>query len=143
MEEIAIGSGVFWYPAQRLNALAEAKTPGLLTAFLVDTLFDRETLAISNLNGGGFCGYKQLCPKIVQAITGMLQHSSLVLPNFALEAINLFFIYQKTSEYRALNDITCNCKNYHNRNLHYLQFLSNQSILYIESEFNNNRVHCT
>lgn len=69
MEEMAIGSGVFWYPTQRLNALAEGKTIGNMAAYLIDVMFDKNTLMVSNLAGGGNLGYKQLCPKTVQAIT--------------------------------------------------------------------------
>lgn len=71
MEEMAIGSGVYWYPTQKLNALAEGKTVGTMTAYLVDVMFDKNTLMVSNLAGGGNLGYKKLCPRIVQAITGM------------------------------------------------------------------------
>lgn len=62
----------FWYPSQRLNALAEGKTIGTMTSYLLDVLFDKEKLSISNLKGGGNCGYQQLCPRTVGAITGML-----------------------------------------------------------------------
>lgn len=71
MEEMAIGSGVYWYPTQKLKALAEGKTVGTMTAYLVDVMFDKNTLMVSNLAGGGNLGYKKLCPRIVQAITGM------------------------------------------------------------------------
>lgn len=70
MEEMAIGSGVFWYPTQRLNALAEGKSVGTMTAYLIDVMFDKKTLMISNLAGGGNLGYRQLCPQIIKAITG-------------------------------------------------------------------------
>ena len=79
MEEMAIGSGVFWYPTQRLNALAEGKSVGAMTAYLTDVMFDKDTLMISNLAGGGNLGYKQLCPRTVQAITGMHYVSYLFL----------------------------------------------------------------
>ena len=69
---MAIGSGVYWFPSQRLNALAEAKTIGTMTSYLIDVFFTKETLSVSNLNGGGHCGYQQLNPNIVNAITGML-----------------------------------------------------------------------
>ncbi|CAH3182876.1 unnamed protein product [Porites lobata] len=42
MEEMAIGSGVFWYPTQRLNALAEGKSVGTMTAYLIDVMFDKK-----------------------------------------------------------------------------------------------------
>lgn len=69
---MVVGSGVFWYPSQRLNALAEGKTIGTMTSYLLDVMFDKEKLSISNLKGGGNCGYQQLCPRTVGAITGML-----------------------------------------------------------------------
>lgn len=71
MEEVVTGSMVYWYPSQRLNALAEGKTIGSMTSYLLDVFFSKETMSVSNLNGGGYCGYKQLCPKTVHAITGM------------------------------------------------------------------------
>lgn len=71
MEEVVIGSGVFWYPSQRLNTLAEGKTIGTMTSYLVDVMFSKEKLSASNLKGGENCGYQQLCPKTVHAITGM------------------------------------------------------------------------
>lgn len=66
---MAIGSGVYGFPPQR-----QGKTIGSLTAFLMDVFFTKETLSVSNLNGGGggYCGYQQLNPKIVHAITIML-----------------------------------------------------------------------
>lgn len=73
MEEMAVGSSVFWYPSQRLNALAEGKTIGMMTSYLLDVMFDKEKLSISNLKGGGHCGYQQLCPRIVGAITAFVQ----------------------------------------------------------------------
>ncbi|CAH3183780.1 unnamed protein product, partial [Porites lobata] len=74
MEEMAIGSGVFWYPTQRLNALAEGKSVGTMTAYLIDVMFDKKkTLMISNLAGGGNLGYRQLCPQIIKAITAFVQ----------------------------------------------------------------------
>lgn len=71
MEEVVIGSGVFWFPSQKFNALGEGKTVGSMTAYLLDVFFTKETLSVSNLNGGGYCGYSQLCPKTINAITGM------------------------------------------------------------------------
>ncbi|XP_068696515.1 uncharacterized protein [Montipora foliosa] len=73
MEEMTVGSGIFWNPSQRLNALAEGKTIGTMTSYLLDVMFDKEKLSISNLKGGGHCGYQQLCPKIVGAITAFVQ----------------------------------------------------------------------
>ena len=69
---MVVGSRVFWYPSQRLNALAEGKTIGTMTSYLLDVMFDKEKLSTSNLTGGGHCGYQQLCPRTVGAITGML-----------------------------------------------------------------------
>lgn len=71
MEEVVTGSMVYWYPSQRLNALAEGKTIGSMTSYLLDVFFSKETMSVSNLNGRGYCGYKQLCPKTVHAITGV------------------------------------------------------------------------
>jgi nicotinamide mononucleotide (NMN) deamidase PncC len=41
MEEVMPGTGVWWHATQKLNALAlaESKTAGLLTSFLVDVFF--------------------------------------------------------------------------------------------------------
>lgn len=72
MEEMVVGSGAFWYPSQRLNALTEGTTIGTMTSYLLDVMFDKEKLSISNLKVGGNCGYQQLCPRTVGAITGML-----------------------------------------------------------------------
>ena len=65
-----VGSGVFWYPSQQLNALAEGKTIGTMTSYLLDVMFDKEKVSILNLKGGGNCGYQQLCPRKVGATTG-------------------------------------------------------------------------
>lgn len=60
---MAIGSGLFWYPTQRLNALAEGKTAGTMAAYLTDVMFDKQTLMVSNLVGGGTWATNNCTPK--------------------------------------------------------------------------------
>ena len=70
MIEVCPESGVFWYFGNRNTALTDTKTAGELTAFLMDTFFTKETMAVSNLNGGGKKGYRQLNPTIINAMKG-------------------------------------------------------------------------
>jgi len=52
--------------------LNNTKTAAELTAYLMDTFFSRETMATSNMNGGGKKGYQQLNPTIVNALRGKI-----------------------------------------------------------------------
>lgn len=65
MEEMVIGSGVYWYLIQKFNVLVEGKIVGIMIVYLVDVMFDKNTLMVLNLVGGGNLGYKKLCFRIV------------------------------------------------------------------------------
>ena len=62
--EVCPGSNVYW---NRNTALKNTKTAGEL-AFLMDTFFSKEVMAVSNMNGGGKKGYKKLNPIIINAM---------------------------------------------------------------------------
>ena len=70
MVEVCPGTGVFWYLGNKTSALNNTKTAGELTAYLMDTFCSKETMAMSNMNGGGKKGYQQLNPTIVNALRG-------------------------------------------------------------------------
>ncbi|KAK2558587.1 hypothetical protein P5673_018764, partial [Acropora cervicornis] len=72
MVEVSPGTGVFWYLGNKTSALNNTKTAGELTAYLMDTFFSKETMAMSNMNGGGKKGYQQLNPSIVNALRGFV-----------------------------------------------------------------------
>ena len=72
MIELHPESGVFWYTGHKNAALSSTKTAGELTAFLMDTFFTKEILAISNLKGGGTKGYKPLNSVIISAMRGKI-----------------------------------------------------------------------
>ncbi|CAH3180948.1 unnamed protein product [Porites lobata] len=73
MEEMAIGSGVFWYPTQRLNALAEGKSVGTMTAYLIDVMFDKKNFNDFKLGRRGQLGLQTAVPQIIKAITAFVQ----------------------------------------------------------------------
>jgi len=70
MVKVCLGTGVFWYPGNKTSVLNKTKTAGELTTFLMDTFFSKETMAMSNMNGGGKKGYQQLNPTIVNVLKG-------------------------------------------------------------------------
>lgn len=85
MIEVCPGSNVFWYLGNRNTALNNTKTPGELTAFLIDTFFSKEVMAVSNIKGGGKKGYKKLNPVIIDAMRGNYIQCSRKLCYFPLE----------------------------------------------------------
>ncbi|XP_044183587.1 stress response protein nst1-like [Acropora millepora] len=76
MIEVCQGSNVYWYLGNRNTALNNTKTAGELTAFLMDTFFSKEVMAVSNMNGGGKKGYQKLNPTILNAMRGFVQDES-------------------------------------------------------------------
>ena len=70
MIELCPGSNVYWYTANKQCALSSTKSAGELTAFLMDTFFSKDIMAVSNMKGGGQKGYKQLNPEIISAMRG-------------------------------------------------------------------------
>ena len=71
MIEVCAGSGVFWYLGNKHSALNNTKTAGELTAFMMDTFFTKEIMAVSNMNGGGKKGYQKLNATIINALRGI------------------------------------------------------------------------
>ena len=70
MTEVCPGSGVYWYLGNCNTALNNTKTAGELTAFMMDTFFTKEVMAVSNMNGGGTKGSQKLNPTIINAMRG-------------------------------------------------------------------------
>ena len=86
MIEVCPGSNVYWYLGNRNTALNNTKTAGELTAFLMDTFFSKEVMAVSNMNGGGEKGYQKLNPTILNAMRGKyMQYSRKLLINVPIE----------------------------------------------------------
>jgi hypothetical protein len=61
---------VYWYAANKNYALSPTKTAGELTAFLMDTFFSKDVMAVSNMKGGGQKGYKRLNVETINAMRG-------------------------------------------------------------------------
>jgi len=86
MIEVCPGSNVYWYLGNRNTALNNTKTAGELAAFLMDTFFSKEVMAVSNMNGGGKKGYQKLNPTILNAMRGKyMKYSRKLLNNVPIE----------------------------------------------------------
>ena len=72
MVELHPETGVYWYIGNKNAALSSTKTAGELTAFLMDTFFTKDIMAVSNMKGGGSKGYQRLNPAIINAMRGKL-----------------------------------------------------------------------
>lgn len=68
MIEVMSGSGMYRYPSQKQYILSKSTNATQLSANILSIFFNKQTLANSNVRGGG-SKYQQLNEKIIEAIT--------------------------------------------------------------------------
>ena len=70
MQEVVEGSGVYWTATHRHCARSSASSASQLVSVMVDIFFDKKTLSVSNVKGGGEGKYTALDSTITGVIRG-------------------------------------------------------------------------